>query len=513
MDESKVRLAEGYNNFGCSLQDYAYYDDAIAMFNRAIEVIPDYPEVWTNLGSCYYKKFQFDKAVKCHNKAVEIAPHFAEAYSNLSVVLADQGFNAEAIEALKKSVEIKPEFLMGHSNLICQMDMSGKYLVKDLQEERARFGEKLNNAERCVLANDKNPDRKLKIGYIGADFRAHSATYVFSEVLKSFDRDNFEVYVYHNHLVEDRTSTQIKEWVTRWRNIALADDYLVINQIKLDEIDVLVDLSGHSAGNRLDVLARKPAPVQVTAWGYIGGTGLDSVDAFFADPVMVPEEEKELYAEEVRYLPNVISGYNYDKFPDVNESPVKDGWVTFGSFNRLVKTSPEVFKTWAEIMRQIPDARLIIKSFEMEDAETRERVLSYFDDKDRVLLLGKTSWFDHVRAYNFVDIALDPFPHGGGVTAMESIMMGVPVITWKCPTLVGRLSSTILNAVCMNDWVADSKEEYILLAKQKAADVKGLEYHRKTLRDRLLNSAIYSKEYVNAVEAEYRLLWKRWCES
>jgi predicted O-linked N-acetylglucosamine transferase (SPINDLY family) len=291
----------------------------------------------------------------------------------------------------------------------------------------------------------------------------------------------------------------------------------VASLIQQDQIDILVDLSGFTEGNRLLVFARKPAPIQITAWGYIGGTGMKAMDVFFADEVVVPPEERALYAEEVRYLPSVVCYYPFEPFPPVNALPALMGrGLTFGSFNRLAKITEASFRVWAEVLLAVPHSRMVLKTPELDQLSEQERIrdrfVAYGVAPERVVLLGRTSWAEHVAAFNQVDIGLDPFPHGGGVTALEGLMMGVPVVTLKWPTIPGRLSAAILTPLGLTDWIADSPEAYVRIAVEKSRDLMALSVLRKQLRGRMTSSLIGDpKAYARAVESEYRLLWQEWC--
>jgi predicted O-linked N-acetylglucosamine transferase (SPINDLY family) len=336
-------------------------------------------------------------------------------------------------------------------------------------------------------------------------------------MLTEFDREAFEVYAFSNSVVADQATALFQQNVTVWRAIAGMSDEAVAELIRADEIDILVDLSGHSGGNRLLVFARKPAPIQITAWGYIGGTGMKAMDVFFADEVVVPPEERALYAEEVRYLPSVVCYYPFEPFPPVNALPALMGrGLTFGSFNRLAKITEASFRVWAEVLLAVPHSRMVLKTPELDQLSEQERIrdrfVAYGVAPERVVLLGRTSWAEHVAAFNQVDIGLDPFPHGGGVTALEGLMMGVPVVTLKWPTIPGRLSAAILTPLGLTDWIADSPEAYVRIAVEKSRDLMALSVLRKQLRGRMTSSLIGDpKAYARAVESEYRLLWQEWC--
>ncbi len=326
------------------------------------------------------------------------------------------------------------------------------------------------------------------------------------------------MFAYSNSTTADAVTAIFKAAVTHWRPVAgLADD-AVAALIREDAIDILVDLSGHSVGNRLGVFAKRPAPIQITAWGYLTGAGMQAMDVIFADPLLIPEDEKRLYAERVRYLPNGICAFWATPLPYVAALPAATNRaLKFGSLNRLCKVSDESFSVWARVLREVPGSRFLIKSAEMDNAVIRQRLLGNFAaagiDQERIIAVGRTPRQDHLMAFNRVDIALDSFPHGGGVTTLEGLMMGVPVVTLKWPTIVGRLSATILTALGMTDWISATPDEYVEIAVRKAANRDELGQLRRGLRARLNASVIGdTTSYVAAVEQEYTALWKQWCE-
>ena len=292
----------------------------------------------------------------------------------------------------------------------------------------------------------------MRIGYVSADLRQHSASRTFFGILTQYDRAQFEVYAYSNFGGKgDGFTERFRQGVTVWRDIGYLTDEAVAQLIREDRIDILVDLSGHSAGNRLLVFARKPAPIQITGWGYGSSTGMRAMDVFFTDAVLVPPEDKRYFTEEVRYQSSAWACYTIESFPEVNALPaLSEGMLTFGSFNRLSKVSEQAYRAWAQVLLGVPRSRLILKTPELDDAANRERVVGHFTQAgvapERVMMLGKTPWEEHVQAYHRVDLALDPFPHGGGVTTLEGLMMGVPVITLRWPSIAGRLSASIVTA-------------------------------------------------------------------
>ena len=515
----KPDYAEAYNNLGHTLQEMKRTDEAEACYSKAIDLKPDCAEALSNLGRLRMEAGRLIDAETLCRRAISIKPGCVEAYSSLSAILLEAGRIQEAEVNLRRALQLKPDSAKAHSNLIFALDMMADIGTASVQEER-----KLWNAIHAAhlyrhrqFANSPDSERRLNIGYVSADFRMHSAAFVFGAMLVDYDREHFDVYAYSNSMNVDRVTRDFQQNVTGWRNIYGLSDDAVAELIREDGIDILVDLSGHSAGNRLLVFARKPAPIQVTAWGYASGTGMSAMDVLFSDPVFVPPDERHFYAEQVRYIPSAIGSYAFGALPAVNALPALSGdGITFGSFNRLAKSSEEVYRVWAKVLQALPDSRMIIKTQAMGDVVTREHVQRYFTregiDPARILLQGGTSREAHLAAFNQVDIALDPFPHGGGVTALEGLMMGVPLITLRWPTLTGRVSASIMTTLGLTDWIADTPEQYVDLAVRKAGDLQALAALRQALRGIFAASVIGDQlAYVRETEREYRKLWQEWC--
>jgi predicted O-linked N-acetylglucosamine transferase (SPINDLY family) len=274
------------------------------------------------------------------------------------------------------------------------------------------------------------------------------------------------------------------------------------------------------SGHRLLVFARKPAPIQVTAWGEPTGTGLKAMDYLLADPVLVPADERKLFAERIFDIPNFLGYWVPDLLPEPSALPaLTRGYVTFGSFNRAPKIQDAVLRHWAEVLRALPGSRLVIKGYQaLTDGVEQRRIHGVLGGEgiasDRVMLLGRRARTDHFADYREIDIALDPFPHGGGMTTLDALWMGVPVVTWPGRTLSSRLAAASLTALGLGDFIASDLDAYVALAVAKAADLDALARLRGTLRQRLAASAVGNSErYARAVENAYREMWRRWCAS
>jgi len=291
-------------------------------------------------------------------------------------------------------------------------------------------------------------------------------------VLLNHDRSRFEVFCYSNGVQQDGFTTQFQRHADGWRDIAGAADDEVAALIARDAIDILVDLSGHMQGHRLGVFAYQPAPIQISAWSYAHGTGLPQMDCMFSDPIFIPVEERSLFAERIVDLPSVISYRPLDALPEVAPAPAASrGYVTFACFNRLSKISATSIALWARLLQRVPNARLLLKSARRADESALGAILDRFAqagiDGSRVGVLPHAQWRAHMESYAQVDIALDPYPHSGGVSLIEGLLMGVPTLAMRGTTMSSRLGQTLLHAVGMEDWAASDDEAFIRLALEK----------------------------------------------
>ncbi|BCB26930.1 acetylglucosamine transferase [Sulfurimicrobium lacus] len=507
------------NNIGIVYASMGRLQDAMDCYREALALDSSFAMAHTNMGNTYYELGQLDRARECYTQALVANPDEDVTLSNLGNVLLGEGKLEDAKIAHQRALSLNPTNAVAHSNLIFLMDFDAQATTESQQEERkkwnARYAAPLQQLWRAH-ANDRDPNRVLRVGYVSADFRMHSAAYTFEPMLCGYDRENFEVYCYSNSPRNDQMTEKLRNCVTGWRNIVGKSDADADAMIRADKIDILVDLAAHSAGNRLLLFARKPAPVQVTGWGHGHGTGLDAMDYLFGDPVSIPPDECHYFAEKIAYLPCLIPYACPDNSPPVAPLPaMKNGYVTFGCFSRLVKISESSLALWAEILLAMPEARLIVKAKELDDVTQRLRIADKMAEcgvgAERLTLLGRTSWYEHMAAYGAVDIALDPFPHGGGIGTFEALWMGVPVVTLKGPSLPSRVTAAIETALGLEDWVADNREAYLVLARNKASNPRALAELRARLREQVKASPAGNPVTITGmVEQNYRKMWREW---
>ncbi len=516
----RPNYAKALFNRGVTLQELKRYDQALASYNTATALKPDYAEAYVNRAVTLCELAKLTEAEASFRRALELKPDRPDVLMKLSDLLLLQGRVPEAIVLNRRAVELDPDNSSYHTALIFALNFDSAASAADHQAERSRwYGRHAKHLMPLLRPHSDEPDpgRRLRIGYVSGHFRHQAATYAFAGVLTNHDPKQYDVVCYSDTKVEDDFTAHLRDAVSNWRFTAKLSDEALAELIRADRIDILVDLVGHMSGNRLLVFARKPAPVQVTGFGEPTGTGLKTMDYLLADPVLVPEAERGLVAEMVSDLPNFLGYFVPQPLPEPGDLPaISRGYVTFGSFNRLAKMNESVLRTWARILREVPRSQIVIKESRTLGDASQRRISEAFAaegvDPKRVALLGASDRAGHFKAYSRIDIALDTFPHGGGMTTLDALWMGVPVITQIGRTISSRLAASSLTALGMCEFIAADADAYIELAVAKARDLDSLVSLRKTLRRRIATSALGDgARYAQAVERAYREMWQRWC--
>lgn len=455
---------------------------------------------------------RIEDALAAGERGVAMKPN-AETRLALAMVLSTAGRPQDAMPIYNDILRDDPKHPSAGPNS-CFVQTLTAATPKELLEQRKKWYEANRYTGTVEPHRNARTERVLRIGYVGGDFKCHSAAMIFGNVVLRHSKD-FEVYLYATLPCDAEKDTQTKKFkaVGTWRDIEKLTDEQADAQIRADRIDILVDLAGHTNGGRLTLFTRKPAPVQCTGWGFAHGTGCPEVDYFFADPLAVPADERQYYAEKIYDLPCIVT-YEPPEYDLSGKSMLpyhKNGYITFGSYARYEKLSDECLATFAAILRRIPDARLEFKDHGFKRPYSIRRVLYAMTGiaPERLLFSIATSHPEHMQTYQQADLILDPFPHTGGVVGMEQLYMGVPMVTLYGTQAAGRSSSSVLTAMGRADWIAKTREEYIEKAVAMAGDIPMLTKARKTLRDELLASPVV-KDYACAVEAAYKEMWRAW---
>jgi predicted O-linked N-acetylglucosamine transferase (SPINDLY family) len=519
----KPDSAEAQYNLGNVLTQQRKPAEAIAAYRRAIHLDSDYVDAYLNLGNALQKAGQLAHAIATYRRALVLEPNNPELYNNLGLTLKDQGKLSEAIAAYRQALALEPEHARAHSNLLFSSHYQSQIDPAELFSEHQRWAQ----THAMPLADDIQPHgndpghRRLRIGYVSPDFRVHSVAYFFEPLLNAHDRTAFEIICYANVRQPDAVTERLQGLADKWHNIVHMADDRVADLVREDGVDILVDLAGHTAHNRMLVFARKPAPVQVTYLGYPNTTGLATMDYrltdAWADP---PGQTEKFHVEELLRLPGGFLCYQPpQESPKVTELPARAaGYVTFGSFNNSTKITSVVVDVWSKILRPLPDARLIMKSYQLGDAWTRQYFVELFEQggvsPERLELLGPTeSIADHLRTYNRVDIGLDPFPYNGTTTTCDVLWMGVPVIVLAGNTHASRVGTSLLSNAGCPQFIAQTVESYVELAVRLAKDRERLHKLRSELRAKMEHSPLTdARRFARNVETAYRTMWERWCE-
>ncbi len=517
---------EAHFSMAFLLQHMEKYEDAIAHYRRVIAINPRFPGAYNNLGVLLGDTMRYDEALDCFDQVLRLAPQTTDAawvLSNIGNILSLLGKADDAEQRYRQSLSIDPSLSKVHSNLLLGMHYNPRYGPSDL------FAEHLAYARRFALplmpsmlrfSNDRSESRRLRIGYLSPDFRTHSVAYFIEPVLSAHNKSEFEIFCYSDVTAPDLVTGRIRCLADHWREIARLADEHIAEVIRNDAIDILVDLTGHTERNRLLVFARKPAPVQVTWIGYPSTTGLKSIDYKIVDRYTDPLGETErYYTERLVRMPHCFLCYLPERpAPQIEEPPVvRNGYITFGSFNNLAKVSDEILRTWAEILTSVPGSRLILKSKGIASGSACARVLGILREHgvsdDRVELhAAMPTTAQHLGLYNRVDIALDTFPYHGTTTTCEALWMGVPVVTRAGTAHASRVGESLLTNVGLTDLIARDYAEYREIARRIANDSERLRILRKGLRDMVALSPLTdAKKFTAQLEKEYRKMWIDWC--
>lgn len=494
---------------------------ALATCRQALSLRPDDAEVSNDLGNISYALGNLDQALAHYQEAIGLAPDWSLPHYNRGLALQGQGRLSEARQAFQQALELRPDDAVAHSTYVGSLYYDPEVSKEQILIEHQRWAERRASfaVPATFQANDPDPERPLRVGYVSPDFRAHAVASFLVPILANHDPRQAEAFCYAEVSAPDARTAQLRQLAPQWRfTVGLSDDELAA-MIRQDRIDLLVDLAGHTGQNRLLTFARRPAPVQLSYLGYPGTTGLPAIAYRLGDAITDPSNEPDLATEEVVRLPGSFCCYGPPEHaPEVSlELPERrNGFLTLGSLHKLEKLHGGLIELWSAILRDLPQARLLLARDTLHGA-TAGRLMDRFakhgiDPERLILRRPQPVGWQHLALYHQIDIALDAFPWNGHTTACEALWMGVPVVTLRGDRHAGRMVTSILNSLRLTDLIAVTTEEYrrrvVALAEEKLRRAE----LRAGLRARLLASPLCDGAgFARGLEAVYRQLWRRWC--
>jgi protein O-GlcNAc transferase len=551
----KPDYAEAYSNRGNALQKLRRFDAAIASYEYAISVNPNYADAYSNRGNALLESLEFEAAISSYDKAISIKPdnaeaHFnrgkalvedgriqegeacyrtaielnsdmAEAYENLGYVLQLTGRHKEAMESHKKAIWLSPGDEKFYSSFLFCISHIEEVDAQELFDWHHEFGERFEAPLRSSWPDHKNqrdPSRCIKVGFVSGDFRNHAVARFIDPVLEFLSTDTrFSLYAYHNFPTQDATTEQIKTHFSYWSAIYNLTDEELAQKIGDDQIDILIDLSGHTAYNRMLTFARKPAPIQISWIGYPGTTGLKAIDYFIADNNHLPKNKFDKYfTERIVRLPLSAVFVPYKVSVAINLLPaISNGYLTFGSFNRINKITRSVISLWSELLRTIPDSKMILGAM---PAESEVNILKMWFEEDginsnRVIYYTKQPIVKYLSLHNQIDICLDTFPYNGGTTIWHALWMGVPTLTLAGDSPFYRSGACVLGSLGLSAFVTEDKIEFVQKGVEWSNNIIRLSEIRNGMRELFQQSKVVKpKVFTSGLAHAFRVMWQGWCE-
>jgi predicted O-linked N-acetylglucosamine transferase (SPINDLY family) len=509
-------------NLAVAYERAGRFEKAIETAHRVLEIRPNWPLALALVGTLHLRVGRHAVAEEWLLRAVDGDPPLPQAWNNLASLYAERGEHDRCFDAMRKALELRPD-ARTHDVLLFYMNSDERFTPQEVFEAHVEWNQKLQDKPATPpppYLNSPDPDRRIRIGYVSPDFRMHSVSFFISAILARHNRQQVEVYCYDDSSKPDSVTSQLQRFSNRWRRIVGMATDQVEAMIREDQIDILVDLAGHTADNRLLVFARKPAPVQVTYLGYPNTTGLKTIDYRMTDAIADPEGLADsLHTEKLVRLPKTFLCYS----PAPEAPPVADlpaltaGHVTFASFNALTKVTPQVIALWSRVIKAVPGSKLILKGKGLAEESTRSLFLKRFEDNgigaERLIFINKIlSFTDHLAAYGKCDIGLDPYPYHGTTTTCEALWMGVPVVTLAGQTHVSRVGASLLTNIGLPKLIAKSPDEYVEIAAALAGDLVKLSSLRSGMRKRVAASPLFDGATFTAnLETAYRQMWQTWC--
>jgi len=511
---AKKNLAVAMASVGC-------YEQAIPTFLEAAEKLPDDPEVWNNLCMAFRQLGRFDEAFEASDQAIKANPGYHDIYNERGAAFQSFGGMKEAIGNYQKALEIEPGAIGAEKNLLFALlnlpNMSSDDLFR-MHLDIRKHHEKPEFSNKTFGDRDRDPERRLRIGYLSSDFRTHVVSMNMTPLLTNKDENNFELFMYAQVDKPDVVTEQFQKITDHWRFITDIHDHDVATMIEEDEIDILIYLAGRFDQNRPTICTYRPAPIQVS-FHDCATSGFSEMDYWLTDDLLHPEDTSEKFTEALYRLPIYYQYPVLERPTNAVELPANEnGYITFGCFNKPEKINEGVVELWAQILSGVPNSKLFMKYFRLFSEKStqqrwRDRFAEHGISSDRLIFAAdRVMRSDHLNVMSQADIALDPFPFNGATTTFDSISSGIPVVCLKGRHFVDRVAYSILSHIGHPELAAETKEEYVRIACELAADRDRLRDLRKVIRGDMIDSPLCDGEaYAQSVEIAFRDMWRRYC--
>jgi len=521
-----ARIALARALIQCADADIAaahYYDDAVALLQLAWQEAADPNAAHLALAYCHRQRKRWTEAADHYQAASALRPGDPAVHNDLANCYNQLGRIAEAILHYRETFRLAPDFPAAQASVLACLNYDPHCSPEQAAAEHRRWAGQVAAPFYPGIVHfdhDRSPERRLRVGYVSPDLRRHPVSAIFAPILAAHDRNQVEVTCYYNFAGEDVVTLRLKAMAEHWRAVSGIDDDALCEQIRADRIDILVDLAGHTTDNRLLAFARKPAPIQVSWLGYFNTTGLATMDYFLSDPWSSPAGQEHCFVEQLLRLPHTRFCYQPPEYmPGVSPLPAeKNGNVTFGCLNNLSKLNERVLALWSEVLRAVPQASLRVQASALDDAPNRRRFgelcAQHGIAPERLELQGFAPIEQAPASYADIDIALDPFPFCGGMTSLEALWLGVPVITLAGRTIASRQSTSMLMNLGLPGLIAENAAQYVDIAARLARDLPRLAEMRARLRPRFAASPLMDYSgFARNLEAAYRDMWLGWIGS
>jgi predicted O-linked N-acetylglucosamine transferase (SPINDLY family) len=529
--------ADSHYNLGNAWLRQGQREAAANAYRAALRCNPHFIEAWVNLGNLLQEHDQLDEAVAAYQNALAIRPESADAFDHWGTALKDRGELDSALDHYRRAMALLPGKAAYHSHLVYLLHFHPGFGAKQIREELAKWNERHARPLGISIprhSNPREPSRRLKVGYVSTDFRQHVIGRNLLPLFRHHDHAQFEIFCYASLPDSDALTSEFQKCADQWRDVARLSDEDLAAQIREDGVDVLVDLSQHLAHHRLLAFARRPAPVQVSFAGYPGGTGVEAIEYRISDRWLEGNAERGVrdveleglaiphsalripHSDRVCLLDSFWCFDPLEEHLEINELPaVRTGYVTFGCLNNFCKINGPLIALWTRILAEVSESRLRLLA---PRGQCREAFLASLEargiDRKRVEFMTKAPRSQYLTGYHGIDLVLDTFPYNGHSTSLDALWMGVPVVSLAGEHPVSRAGLSQMSNLGMPDLVTSSPDEYVRISVELARDLPRLAELRRTLRPRMEASILMdAPRFTRNIEAAYRRMWQRWCES